>query len=269
MAKYTITLKEICETLSGIENPTYANINDVIDASMDQIFDFDYKVFDNEYKKHLQKLFIKKYYFREICMESFGAWKLMLDVKVNEIMPKYNKLYESEMIKFDPMGDTSYTVKHANNYETSTNNQKVGSNNSENEQSSSGDNKDTRKANNYNLYSDAPTGSTTGIDKMFPAVDGSDDQNASAGGYLTNATKDIVNSSDSTETNGSSGGIANQNYISNDNGFIETVEQKDEVVSGKRWMNSNSKMLMEYRETFINIDKMFLDEFFDMFMLIY
>lgn len=32
--------------------------------------------------------------------------------EMNEIMPYYNKLYESELIKFDPMTDTDTTTEH-------------------------------------------------------------------------------------------------------------------------------------------------------------
>lgn len=54
----------------------------------------------------LETKIIKHYFTREICWDTVGRWLLELDSRFNVIMPYYNKLYESELIKFNPMFDT-------------------------------------------------------------------------------------------------------------------------------------------------------------------
>jgi hypothetical protein len=75
MAKYTVEVRDLVE--QGID-----------------IFDFDYPIYDEEHKPDLEEKIINHYYFREIGVETIGRWKHELKVKMNEIMPKYNRLYE-------------------------------------------------------------------------------------------------------------------------------------------------------------------------------
>ena len=110
MAKYTTSVRSICEVNSGLdESKGQANVNDIIANSRDKIFDFPYPIYDEEYRPVLESKILKHYYTREICAETVGRWKLFLDARMNEIMPYYNKLYESELLKFNPLYDVDYT----------------------------------------------------------------------------------------------------------------------------------------------------------------
>lgn len=110
MAKYTTSVRSICEVNSGLdESKGQANVNDIIANSRDKIFDFSYPIYDEDYRSVLETKILKHYYTREICAETVGRWKLFLDARMNEIMPYYNKLYESELLKFNPLYDVDYT----------------------------------------------------------------------------------------------------------------------------------------------------------------
>lgn len=110
MSKYTTELRFICETASGLdESKGYNDVNTIINNSRTSIFSFDYPIFDNTYKPVLEKKIIKHFYTREIGFETVGRWKLALDARMNEIMPYYNKLYESELLEFNPLYDADYT----------------------------------------------------------------------------------------------------------------------------------------------------------------
>ena len=113
MSNYTTELRFVCETLAGYNmSQGYGKVSDVIDKSWDKIFDFHFPIFDNSYKEALCKKIIMHYYTREIGFETVGLWKLKLETKMNEIMPYYNKLYESETYKFNPLYDMDYTKTH-------------------------------------------------------------------------------------------------------------------------------------------------------------
>lgn len=51
---------------------------------------------------------------REIGTETYGLWHLYLDTTLNEIMPYYNKLYETELLKFNPLYDIDLKRTHNN-----------------------------------------------------------------------------------------------------------------------------------------------------------
>lgn len=113
MSKYTTEVRYICETYAELTESTgYNDINNVINKSMDKIFDFDYPIFDNAYKDVLQRKILKHYYTREIGLETVGLWKHFLDMRMNEIMPYYNKLYETELLKYNPLYDVDLTRDH-------------------------------------------------------------------------------------------------------------------------------------------------------------
>lgn len=110
MSKYTTELRYICEVESGaVESKGYQNINEILELARANIFNFDYPIFDEEYRPVLEKKILKHYYTREICAETVGLWKLFLERKMQEIMPYYNKLYETETLEFNPLYDVDYT----------------------------------------------------------------------------------------------------------------------------------------------------------------
>ena len=106
MSKYTTELRFICETLARYdESQGFGEVGTIISESREMIFDFDYPIFDQNYKVTLETKILRHFYTREIGEETYGLWKLRLEDKLNLIMPYYNQLYESELIKFNPMYD--------------------------------------------------------------------------------------------------------------------------------------------------------------------
>ena len=84
-------------------------IDEIITKSRANIFNFDYPLFDEAYKPTLEKKILRHYYTREISEETVGLWKLRLCDKLNLIMPYYNQLYQTELLKFNPLYDVDYT----------------------------------------------------------------------------------------------------------------------------------------------------------------
>lgn len=84
MANYTIELGKL------IENGYVLNLNK-------------YPIFDESYRNILNKKIIEHFYFREIGQETPDRFNFCLGRTMNEIMPYYNKLYESELIEFNPL----------------------------------------------------------------------------------------------------------------------------------------------------------------------
>lgn len=114
MAKYTTEVRSICEYYAGLdESSDYTGVDAVISASLPKIFDFDFPIFDENYRTILERKIIMHYYTREIGFETTALWKLWLNKELNEIMPYYNKLYLSELLEFNPLYDVDYYIDHS------------------------------------------------------------------------------------------------------------------------------------------------------------
>lgn len=138
MSKYTTEVRFICEHDAGlVESEGYSSINTILDNCVSKVFDFDFPIFDENYRTVLERKILKHYYTREIATETVGLWKHFLDMRLNEIMPYYNKLYESELLSFNPFYDVDITKDHIGN----------GTNDTEHERSDTETNTNTRTDN--------------------------------------------------------------------------------------------------------------------------
>ena len=231
MSKYTTELRYICEHFSDLnESVGYYKVNEVIEKSREKIFNFEYPIFDEKYRSVIETKILKHYYTREIGVESVGLWLLKLETKLNEVMPYFNKLYNSELLEFNPFYDVD--VKTTSKRTTNTNSITKA------EDKTNVDNDSVDRV----LYSDTPQGSLKNVENET---------------YLTNATKTLSEATTNSTSNSNS-----ENNINNLDDYIDNV-------IGKRGGESFSKMLMEFRETFINIDLLVIDALSDLFMNIW
>ena len=274
MSKYTTQIRHICDSLAGMsESSQYSSTAETIEKARPLIFNFDYPIFDDKYKKVLETKIIKRYYTREIGEETYGLWKLRLDTRLNEIMPFYNKLYESELLEFNPFYDVDVTTSR--NIEGTGNTDKDGSRkdvttgtngtvgNVTSSDKGNAHDVTTDKREDWDLHSDTPQGSISKI---------KDSDNM----YLTDAknmTKDGTVTSDSETSNkGAVDTVVDSTINRNldgsfkENSIMNTTENYLETVKGKRGGQSYMELLIKYRKTFINIDMMILEDLSDLFM---
>lgn len=304
MSKYTTEVRSICEVAAGLtESLGYNSINDILKQAAPNVFNFDWPIFDEAYRLPLEIKILKHFYTREIGLETVGLWKLKLDTKMNEIMPYYNQLYKSELIEFNPLYDVDITRDHmgentgnhktdggfsdtanvSNTAEVDDTTNFTGKVNGTDESTTQGTNNQTNNnvktvtGKNTNRYSDTPQGALTDLE---------------ANTYLTNAT--IVDDNNSTTDNGTLENTSNVSYndsseTSTENDTVKRVESNStsdttrtgtnynysnitdtnkylEHVTGKQGTASYSKMLQEFRETFLNIDMMVIEELEPLFM---
>ena len=92
MAKYSITLKNWCESETGLYNTDYKT---VIEKAIPLLFNFEFPIFKEDYRV------IKYYYQQEIGYETFEQFRLNLDETLNRIMPYYNQMYEVSLKKIE------------------------------------------------------------------------------------------------------------------------------------------------------------------------
>lgn len=112
MSSFTTQVRFICETLAHRDESAGGDdVNTIINLASPRIFNFNYPIFDENYRSELNHKILRHFYTREIGYETYGLWKLKLEDKLNLVMPYYNKLYESALIDFNPLYDVDYRTE--------------------------------------------------------------------------------------------------------------------------------------------------------------
>lgn len=285
---FTTELRTLCEsTFGAIKHLPGGSVDHVIEGCWEQIFTNEWNTYDPAYKKVLCRKILRHYWMREIGQETTDLFLHYLNTRMEEIMPYYNDLYKSATLEFNPLFDYDLqtTSKRTTDGETASQStvsgtdSLTGADTGEVTESNSGTSSGTKTGkitdkNNttgqdVTKFSDTPQGELSGVLN---------------GNYLTNAT--VVdktngvngerNTQDSaTETSENTGNRTSEHNrteqrtnesTKNDSGTAKTTEDYVLSVKGKSGGKSYSKLLTEFRNTLINIDKMIIDELNDLFM---
>ena len=70
-------------------------IKDLAKAGRQTIFNFDYPLTSNITKEKFETMILNHFLQRRIGFETLTAFRIQLDVKLNEIMPLYNKMFDA------------------------------------------------------------------------------------------------------------------------------------------------------------------------------
>lgn len=101
MSNYTIELRKIDERL--------------VDDALSH-----YTIFSEDYRSTLNSKIKTHFWFNEIGHETIDIFLFQLKVKMNEIMPYYNQMYEAELVKRDPFLTVRMTSKNSSTGSTRT-----------------------------------------------------------------------------------------------------------------------------------------------------
>lgn len=88
------TLYSLLQSIVNYGKEEQTKIKDLAKAGRTTIFDFDYPLSDKISKEDFECMILNKFLMRRIGFETLTAFKIQLNVKLNEIMPMYNKLID-------------------------------------------------------------------------------------------------------------------------------------------------------------------------------
>lgn len=256
MSKYTVELRWLVEQ--------YAN-----DAGHQETDPFDehswpdtygklglanYPIFNESYRETLNNKIIRHFFVREIGFETAGLFRFYMNMKMQEIMPYYNQLYLSEQLEFDPLStrNMSYHEEWNRDNTDDWNVANTGTQdntwNSKNQTDSNSENSDRE------VFQDTPMSmldnpSPNGVENLK---------------YATTVTYQdgTTESHDTTVANGDNLRTDNLKELGdrekNEKGLRDRTE--------KGYDMSGSELLKKYRDTFLNIDMMIINELETLFM---
>ena len=216
-----------------------ATFTTTIKTLIDNDFDFglkEYPIWKEEYRGEqdgnrwvsgLNRKILDHFYYYEIGQESPDMFKFMLNRKLNEVMPYFNKLYATEALAFDPFETLDVTNTTDGEVLSET-----GSTESS-EQDGTG----------------TSTSKTRAVNSAFPQTMLND-----SGSYATGANDSWAD-----------GESSNMNWGST---FSEGTGKVNEerTLNMKGSQGSKSALLMQYRETLLNLDMSVIQELYPVFM---
>ena len=88
------TLYRLLNSLVNYDTEEQTKIKNLAAAGREDIFDFDYPLSENVEKEDFEILILNHFLMRRIGYDTLNAFKIALNVKLNEIMPIYNKMFD-------------------------------------------------------------------------------------------------------------------------------------------------------------------------------
>lgn len=209
----------------------------------------DYPIFDESYREQLNNKIIQHYYFREIGFETEALFKNRLNQKMLEIMPYYNQMYESSKLKIDPL--STIDLEEVFSRKSKTTGEGTSSTSGTGNNTNNFNSTDTTDYGKISKFSDIAQAQTTPNEILNDK-------------YLTSATVD-----DGQDKNTNTGTNTSQTE-STTSGTSTDERNLDEDTTltrkGNNGTASESELLNMYRETFLNIDMMIIDDLDELFL---
>lgn len=194
-----------------------------------------YPIFDESYRIPLNKKITDHFLMREIGTETIELFRLYMSRKMNEIMPFYNQMYQSQKLVIDPLN----TINIKQISDTSTHNETETANTVT--QTSNTANTGTATTDSVNDAKSRVVGSNTPqnmLSDFGDYADGATDSISKTTGEGTSeeeSTSDTTSNGDVMGTDSSDGSTNTTNSTSGYSG-------------------NQSEMLQLFRSTFMNID---------------
>lgn len=299
MSKYTTELRFICESLSGLDKSKgFYAVDTIIKNSQNKIFNFDYPYYTEDTKNLFETNFLRCYYTREICEETFGLWQLRLQNKLNMIMPYYIDLYKTLELQYNPLFDTDVTTTYTKansgtNSKTDNTTSKTDNTVKTTSQNTTTDSTTRSTTNSQNAtdnstitstvakknkdrYSDTPQGSLSDLESNSYLTNArlvDDDTTTNTIDKNTKATTgEGSDTAKGTATSDTTDNVQNKTDFTNtfiSTGDISNSESFSQNVKGKTGSSTYMQMIAEYRKNIININKMIIDDMSDLFILLW
>jgi hypothetical protein len=185
-----------------------------------------YEIFDEAYREKLNSRIKREFWLNEIAHETIDIFIWRLELRMDLIMPRYNRMYLAELQNTDPLDGGAGSSR--------TRQWGDSSNDGTNTNASNGTGSGTSK------------GRTVASDTPQTRLAGNGDYASS----LSDATTENSNKSTST----SSGSTNSRSHYDNN--------QSSE--SSQR--GSKAQMIAQYRQTLINVDNFVIEELRDLFL---
>lgn len=185
-----------------------------------------YPIFNEEYRKTLNDRIRREFWLNEIGHETIDIFVWRLELKMDLIMPRYNRMYLAELENVDPLdGGVS-----------ENNTRQWGNSNAQGSNTQASDGSGSTGSRGRTVASDTPQTRLEG--------------NADYASSMSDATNETLNKSKSSSES------ASKNHNEYDNNQSSRSKQR----------GSKAQMIAQYRSTLINVDNFIIEELRELFL---
>lgn len=232
------TLYSILNSIANYGKEEKTKIPDLALATHNEVFNFVYPLSEKVNKTEFETLFLNRFLTRRIGFETFTAFQINLNVKLNMIMPKYNILFDS-LIDWNILGDKEITER------IGTDKTNLDSENN------------VFNITNTSTSTQSETNSTS--DRRFSELPQNQISNVQNGSYMTQYNLDNNNSIDTSANTGTN------TYDSNSNFKNEENKNYNEKITKTLSPSEKFSIYNEMQKNLINIYDMIFAELNDLF----
>lgn len=262
-SKVTMELRDVLTSLDANGQPF-------------NLWDFDYpSYYKGDDKIAFEQKVIDHYLFHQIGVETIARFKHNFKTRIREIMPYYIQMYKSVEI-MDKIPDPFGNVDITETFEQTSSGTASGTSTSTESGSTSTSESGTNKSNESVEKTDGKTATENTEHRFSNTPQGSIDN---LDNHLTEASKDSKNQSESitsvgtVTTNNTTSGESETESTATNTGTSESTTN-DTVKhtltrKGNQGVNTYAHDMIEYRQSFINVDMMVIDALRDLFLFIY
>lgn len=227
------TVYAILNSICNFDAETQTKIVDLAKVGRTKIFNFDYPLSDKVDKEKFECMILNHFLQRRINFQTVTGFQIQLNVKLNEIMPLYNKMFDS-LDGWNIFEDGEKTT-HDSRDDRTTN---------------------VENTANNSLSSNSNTTSENISDLRYSKMPQNELQNIKDGKYVTdyNYNQDNATNTDESTSTGSSSGTSNT---------------KDNNILREEWNKSPADKIAIYKEFQENLKSIYGMIFKDLECLFY
>lgn len=214
------------------EEDDYTKIKDLAKEGRNIIFNFDYPLTEHITKEKFETMILNHFLQRRIGFETVTAFRIQLDVKLNEIMPLYNKMFNA-LVNWEIFNDGEVTTR-------------VGTDNRKTE---------SKNQTSNTLTNESKTQTQDISDRRNSELPQNEIENVQNASYLTNYSYD-TNTNNAQDNSKSQGNSEATNNSEDKNEYSETITRTpaDKIAILKE-MQENIKAV--YTMIFKDLDCLF------------
>lgn len=258
-------------------------------ASPIQMFPFDYPRLEGKQSEEIEEMIYNHFKSYQLCIKSPLKWiNYYFAPRMNEIMPMFNKLYETADLIVEPLTNRNYTIEKSFTETESTTGSKDSTSAVEKADATSGYNNanySNTKGETVNVETGETVEGSNGNTQKFSDTPQGAVSNLTDG-YLTNVTlnngtnEESTSGTSATEKEGTENSENRENFLTANSGSSsktdsESTTKENEIThtateSIVGYDNTDvAKLLEDYRRTLIDINTKLIEALADMFLQVY
>lgn len=251
------TLYSVMDSIVNFGKDEKSKIKNLAKEARKTIFNFEYPLDSSIDKEKFECMILNHFIMRRINFDTVTLFRIQLDVKLNEIMPLYNKMFEAtnNWNLFED-GET-VTRELTGNRTTDVSNEEInqGTNNTTN--SSKSDTSNT-------LRNTSTTVSNTIDDRRYSKLPNNDIQSVKDGKYITDYNFD-TRKGDGTDESSSTGSSSNTSELTTNNATTNNTNSKTNTKDS----NVNNELIRRTQADRLNLYNTYQNEIKSIYTMIF